>query len=78
MTNRERVMQEIAQMSDEALYGLLTECPKGQELSDRLCFACEAAHGDVCPVGVADCLLWDGHWLREEWDGKPILAEVET
>lgn len=63
-------------MSDADLYWLLTEAPTGQKLNDRLCRACEAAHGDVCPVGDDNCLLWDGHWLSEAWDGTPILEEV--
>lgn len=78
MTNRERLMQEFAAMSDETLFDLITNCSMGQQLNDRLCFACEAAHGDVCPVGDGNCLLWDGHWLREEWDGTPILMEVRS
>ena len=65
-------MQEMAAMSDRDLFRLLTE-DHDNRLMDRLCHACEGRHGGECPLGMDDCLLWDGSWLREEWDGKPLL-----
>lgn len=76
MTNRERIMQELAAMSDRELHRALTN-DSDNYLMDRLCYACEGRHGGKCPMGAAECLLWDGSWLRDEWDGKPLL-EVST
>ena len=72
MTNRERIMTELAAMSDRELHRALTE-DNDNRLTDRLCFACEARHGGECPLNSTDCLLWDGSWLRDEWDGEPLL-----
>ncbi len=73
ITNRERIMQEMAVMSDQDLHKLLTDHgDHGVRLTDRLCYACEERHGGKCPL-VDDCLLGDGSWLRDEWDGKPLL-----
>ena len=77
MTNRERIMQEMAAMSDRDLFRLLTE-DHDNRLMDRLCHACEARHGGKCPLDATDCLLWDGSWLRDEWDGKSLLLEVRA
>lgn len=74
ISNRERIMQEIAGMSDKALSDLLLE---NMEVAGRLCSDCLTRHGDECPVGMNDCLLWDGSWLRKEWDGVSLL-EVEA
>ena len=76
MTNRERIMQEISAMSNRELHNVVTNDNTGS-LMDRLCFACEGRHGGKCPMGATDCLLWDGSWLRDEWDGTPLL-EVST
>ena len=76
MTNRERVMQEISAMSDRELHNVVTNDNTGS-LMDRLCHDCEARHGGECPMGDTECLLWDGSWLRDEWDGVPLL-EVST
>lgn len=78
MTNRERVMQELAAMNDQELHDTLTNDNESNSLMDRLCFACAAKHGGKCPVGATDCLIWDGSWLRDEWDGVPLMVEVET
>lgn len=72
MTNRERIMQELAAMSDRELHRALTN-DSDNYLMDRLCYACEGRHGGECPLGATECLLWDGSWLRDEWDGKPLL-----
>ena len=76
MSNRERIMQELAGMSDRDFHNVVTHDNTGS-LMDRLCFACEARHGGECPLDSTNCLLWDGSWLQEEWDGKPLL-EVGT
>ena len=72
MTNRERIMQELAAMSDRELHRALTN-DSDNYLMDRLCYACEGRHGGKCPMGATECLLWDGSWLRDEWDGVPLL-----
>ena len=77
MTNMERVMQELAAMSDRELHRALTN-DSDNYLMDRLCYACEGRHGGACPMGATECLLWDGSWLRDEWDGVPMMVEVET
>ena len=73
MTNRERIMVEMAGMSDRDMSVMLMN-DDGETLTDRLCHACIELHGGECPVEIdADCLLWDGSWLRDEWDGVPLL-----
>lgn len=72
MTNRERIMTELAAMSDRELHETLTN-DNDSRLMDKLCFACEGRHGGECPMGATECLLWDGSWLRDEWDGVPLL-----
>ena len=74
MTNRERIMEEMAAMSDKALSGLILE---DVEVAGQLCSDCLTRHGDECPVGLNDCLLWDGSWLQKEWDGVSLL-KVKT
>lgn len=76
MTNRERIMQEISVMSDQDLHNTLTN-DNNSSLIVRLCYACEVRHGGECPLSATECLLRDGSWLRDEWDGKPLL-EVST
>lgn len=76
MTNRERIMHEISAMSDRELHRALTN-DNDSRLMDRLCYAREGRHGGECPLGATECLLWDGSWLRDEWDGTPLL-EVST
>lgn len=65
-------MQELAAMSDRELHRALTN-DNDNYLMDRLCYACEGRHGGECPMGATECLLWDGSWLRDEWDGMPLL-----
>jgi hypothetical protein len=72
MTNRERIMQEMAGMSDQDLHNTLTN-DNDSRLINRLCYACEARHGGKYPLGATECLLWDGSWLRENWDGESLL-----
>jgi hypothetical protein len=72
MTNRERIMTELAGMNDQDLHNTLTN-DNNSSLMDRLCYACEVRHGGECPLGATECLLWDGSWLRDEWDGRPLL-----
>ena len=75
MTNRDRIMQELAAMSDRDLFRLLTE-DHDNRLTDRLCHACAARHGGECPENETNCLLWDGSWLWEKWDGETLLEVV--
>lgn len=66
-------MEEIIGMSDRKLSSMLMN-DDGESITDRLCHACMKRHDGECPVGMNDCLLWDGSWLRNEWDGVSLLG----
>lgn len=76
MTNRDRIMAELAMMDNQAFYKALAG-KADPALTDRLCHRCEQKHGGKCPLDEADCLLWDGSWLEHEWEGEALL-EVRT
>ena len=72
MTNRDRIMAELAAMDNQVFYKVL-DGSADPALTDRLCHRCEQKHGGTCPLGDEDCLLWDGSWLDEEWIGEALL-----
>ncbi len=76
MTNRDRIMAELAMMDNQAFYKALAG-EADPALTDRLCHRCEQKHGGKCPLGEDDCLLWDGSWLEHKWEGEALL-EVRT
>ena len=76
MTNRDRIMAELAMMDNQTFYKAL-DGTADPGLTDRLCHRCEQKHGGKCPLGENDCLLWDGSWLENEWEGEALL-EVRT
>lgn len=76
MTNRDRIMAELAMMDNQTFYKALGGSAE-LALNDRLCHRCEQKHDGKCPVGEEDCLLWDGSWLEDEWIGEALL-EVRT
>lgn len=77
MTVRERLMVELAALSDKAFYEVV-DGKLDVSITDRLCYRCTERHGGQCPLGEDDCLLWDGRGMRDEWDGVPILTEVNA
>ena len=72
MTNRDRIMAELATMDNQTFYKALAG-DADPSLTDRLCRRCEAKYGGECPLGEEDCLLWDGNWLEREWEGEALL-----
>lgn len=77
MTVRERLMVELAALSDKDFYEAV-DGKLDQTITDRLCIRCVERHGGQCPLGEDDCLLFDGRGMRDEWDGAPILTEVSA
>ena len=76
MTNRDRIMAELAVMDNQTFYRVL-DGSADPGMTDRLCEQCEGKHGGKCPLAESDCMLWDGSWLDHEWEGEALL-EVRT
>jgi len=78
MTNRDRIMAELAMMDNQTFYKVLDgSAEPGMDRLCKQCKQCKQKHGGKCPLGEDDCLLWDGSWLEHEWEGEALL-EVRT
>ena len=68
MTNREALLKEMEQMSDDALAKYLDQCI-GEIIMGGVCDRCYKEHGEVCiweSQELDDCPKKLIDWLREE------------
>ena len=80
MTNRERIMAELATLDNGTFYGVMNDNNVCVSMECRQCLDCKAAHEGICKaIGDDDsCSVSTEDWMDMEWQGQPILAEVAT
>lgn len=75
ITNREAIMEEIEQLSDEEFKKLIGLCCKLDEHIDQcICQACKADHNGTClhPENESTCPCYN----QIEWLNKPNTADL--
>lgn len=71
MTNRDRIMEELASMTNGEFYAAFADNSTTMAMEDQQCADCEATHGGCpCPGDAKKCV-----WTTEEWLGMECLAE---
>lgn len=72
MTNRERIIKELEQLSDEGLYMALS-VDRQTDIDKAACDWCFAQRDGKCDL---ECKGREFEWMGAEWNGKKIPRKV--
>ena len=76
MTNREKLMDELCGLSNDALYMMMADNRLTRALDDLQCDSCKAEYGRCMSTSDdTPCPLSLSEWLDRPASGAPILPE---
>ena len=74
MTNREKLLEDLAALSPEDLYTQLADNHLTRLIDDLTCEDCHAAHGDQCPDGDNACVMPADAWLEQTCPRERLIG----
>ena len=75
MTNRDQLIEELAELEGEALYDALADNLLVQRIDDLKCEDCHRLHGGMCPAPEDGdvCALTEEDWLELPCERERLL-----